>query len=86
MAQSTASRAGRNQLLPLLCAECFIKLACVILNLLYALTQIDGGAARSRRGIIELMGKPGRHRAKLDWSERVHLADRSKGLFEKDAS
>ena len=57
---------GRNQLLPLLGAERFIKLACVVLNLLYALAQIGGGAARGRRRIVEFIGKLGRHRAELD--------------------
>ena len=57
---------GRNQLPPLLRAESFIKLTCVVLNLLDALSQIGGGAARSRRRIVEFMGKSRRHRAKLD--------------------
>jgi hypothetical protein len=57
---------GRNQLLPVLGAERFIKLACVVLNLLYTLAQIGAGAARSRRRIVEFMGKSRRHRAKLD--------------------
>src|SRR6476659_3984387 len=57
---------GRNELLPLLGAERFVKLACVVLNLLYALAQTRGGAARSRRRIVKFMGKPGCHRAKLD--------------------
>ena len=57
---------ARNQLLPLLGADRFIKLACVVLNLLDALAQIGGGAARSARRIVEFMGKSGRHRAEFD--------------------
>jgi len=56
---------GRNQLLPLLGAERFIKLARVILNGLDALTKVGGSAAGRRSGVIEFMGKPGRHRAQL---------------------
>ncbi len=52
-----------NQLLPLLGAERFIELACLALNVVHALAQIGGGAARSRR-IVKFMGKPGRDRAK----------------------
>ena len=56
---------SRHQLTPLIDSERFAERACVLLNLYYALAQIGGGAARGRRGIVEFVGQPGRHRTKL---------------------
>ena len=63
MSRNSRPPGDRNEVVPLLDAERFMKLEANpdLLRLV-----IGGGTARRGRGIVEFMNKPGCHRAKLD--------------------